>query len=273
MVDPLVLGTSAPGPARADHMMRQAPSSRPVSGPVLFARFAFGPNRLGYCGPDAAAELLGEATGSRDDRALHQLARGFDGAWPYLELIAASNGLTDPLDRRVVEAYWLGNDLLRRVPPGRFAASLDARFRPRIRTGEWRWLAGSIGFGAVPVHAFHVFDVFPRVGLLRTGAVDRALEVMDSCRVRWGRVLDRVGDRLVVEVAPLELRDGRLALGAPRPESVEAWRDGVGFVDDVARGEMIAIHWSWACDRLSARQLTGLSSWTERQLDVANLAI
>ena len=26
-----------------------------VSGPVLFARYAFPPNQLGYCGPDDAA--------------------------------------------------------------------------------------------------------------------------------------------------------------------------------------------------------------------------
>lgn len=244
-----------------------------VSGPVLFARFAFGPNRLGYCGPDAAAELFGEATGGHDDRAIRELARGFEGAWPYLELIASSNGLSDPLDRRVVEAYWLGNDLLRGVAPGRFAESLDARFRPRARNGEWRWLADTVGLGAVPVHAFHVFDVFPRVGLLRTGSIDRALEVMDSCRIRWGRVLGHDGSRLLVDVAPMQFVEGRLVLGPPRAESVDAWHDGVGFVDDVEPGEVVAIHWSWACDRLSGRQLAGLRTWTQRQLDVANHSV
>jgi Family of unknown function (DUF6390) len=244
-----------------------------VSGPVLFARFAFGPNRLGYCGPDAVAELFGEATAGHDDRAIRELARGFDGAWPYLELIASSNGLSDPLDRRVVEAYWLGNDLLQRVPPDRFADSLDARFRPRTRNPEWRWLAGTVSLGAVPVHAFHVLDVFPRVGLLRTGSIDRALEVMDSCRIRWGRVLGRDGSRLLVDVAPLQLEEGRLVLGPPRPESVEAWQDGVGFVEDVEPDEIVAVHWSWACDRLSGRQLAGLATWTQRQLDVANHSI
>ena len=84
-----------------------------MSGPVLFARYAFGPNRLGYCGPDAVDELFGEATGGHDERALRELARAFEGAWPYLELIARRNGLSDPLDRRVVEAYWLGNDAAR----------------------------------------------------------------------------------------------------------------------------------------------------------------
>jgi len=142
----------------------------PPSGPVLFARYAFGPNRLGYCGPDAADELLAEAARQTDDRALRELARSFEGAWPYLELIARANGLADPLDRRVVEGYWLGNDLIGRIPSGVLADSLDRRFQGRLRPSEWRWLAAAPGDGAVPVHAFHVLDVFPRVGLLRSGS-------------------------------------------------------------------------------------------------------
>ena len=55
----------------------ERPAERACSGPVLFARYAYGPNRLGYCGPDAIEELFGEAAGGADDRALRELARGF----------------------------------------------------------------------------------------------------------------------------------------------------------------------------------------------------
>jgi hypothetical protein len=252
------------------------PVRRPVaeaSGPVLFARYAFGPNRLGYCGPDAIEELFGEGTTAGDDRALRELATSFDGAWPYLTLIAEANGRRDPLDREVVEAYWLGNDLLDRVAPGKFGASLEGRFRARLRPAGWRWLAGAPQSGGVPVHAFHVLDVFPRVGLLRTGVVDQAIETMDSCRIRWGRVLERDGDWLVVNVVPLVMTAGRLELGPPRPERIEAWRGGSSFVADVKPEDVISIHWSWACDRLAPDQLAGLITWTNRQLGVANLTI
>jgi hypothetical protein len=245
----------------------------PASGPVLFARYAFGPNRLGYCGPEAVEELFGEGTTGGDDRALRQLARAFEGAWPYLELIARANGLADPLDRRVVEAYWLGNPLLAAVGPAGLEASLASRFRPRLRPDGWRWLAAKPDAGAVPVHAFHVLDVFPRIGLLRSGSVDRALEVMDSCRIRWGRVLERDGEWLVASVVPLAMVGGRLELGPARPERVQAWRDGAGFVDGVAPGDVISIHWSWACDRLTVDQLGGLMTWTAREIGIANLTI
>ncbi len=261
-----------PDAAASRHVGTARPDG-PTSGPVLFARYAFGPNRLGYCGPDAVDELFGEGTVGGDDRALRDLARSFEGAWPYLELIAHANGLADPLDRRVVEAYWLGSPLLDAVRADAFGTSLASRFRPRLRPEGWRWLAGKPDAGAAPVHAFHVLDVFPRVGLLRSGSVGRALDVMDSCRIRWGRVLEQDGEWLVVSVVPLVMADGRLELGPARPERVQAWRDGAGFVNGVRAGDVISIHWSWACDRLSAHQLRGLVTWTSREIAIANLTI
>jgi Family of unknown function (DUF6390) len=243
-----------------------------VSGPTLFARYAYGPNRFGYCGPDDADELL-EAGAAGQDRVLRGLARKFEGAYPYLALIAGANDIADPLDRRVVEAYWLGNGLLTAVPVGVMGTSLDERFRRRLSSAEWRWLASKPVSGARPVHAFHVLDVFPRVGLIRGGRVDGVLDVMDSCRIRWGRVLERIGDQLVVSATRLELSEGHLRHTRPDIERVQAWRDATGFIDAPQPGDVVSIHWSWACDRLDARQLTNLVTWTDRQLAIANTTI
>ena len=245
----------------------------PPAGPVLFARYAYGPNRLALCGPDDAASLFGEGTAGGDDRELRRLAAGFDGAYPYLELIARANGIADPLDARVVDAYWLGNGLLMRVTADELAASLARRFRPRLDEPAWRWLRASAPAGAKPVHAFHVLDVFPKVGLLRSGHVERVVEVMDRCRIRWGRVRERDGDQLVVDAVPLGLVGGRLALLPPRVERVTGWRDGLGFVTGVAPGDVVSIHWGWACEALSPARLRRLVAWTRRQLEVANLSI
>jgi Family of unknown function (DUF6390) len=245
----------------------------PASGPIRFARYAFGPNRLGYCGPDEAGELFAQATSGGDLRKLRDLAGQFEGAYPYLCLIAGSSGIPDPLNETVVEAYWLGNALLGGVRPRTFGDSLEVRFRARIRDDGWRWLAGKPGEGAVPNHAFHVLDVFPRVGMLRTGEIERALEVMDSCRIRWGRVLERDGDSLVVSAVPLLMVDGKLRLGAPRVEKVRGWVDGAGFVEDAVAGDVISIHWDWACERLDARRLAALRSVTAAELRLANQTI
>ena len=110
-----------------------------VSGPVLFARYAFPPNQLGYCGPDDAAGFLARGVNG-DDHGLREMARDFDGALPYLRLIADGNGWPDALDPRVVEAYWLGGPELDRVGPSgvdrRHAPSLPRTQRAALRHGS-----------------------------------------------------------------------------------------------------------------------------------------
>jgi hypothetical protein len=237
---------------------------------VLFARYAYSPNRLGLCGPDDAEALFGEASSRGDDRELRRLAQGFEGAYPYLRLIASANGIEDPLDPRVVDAYWLGSPLLDRVTPQLFGDSLRLRFRPRLRSSTWRWLEGAAPVGGKPVHAFHVLDVFPKVGLMRGEHADRVVETMDACRVRWGRVVEVVGDQLVVNVVPLRLVAGRLELGPAQVGRVTAWRSGAGFIGSVAAGDVVSVHWDWACDILVPEALQRLVAWTRSQLAVAN---
>ena len=123
------------------------------------------------------------------DQGLRELAKGFAGAWPYLELIAASTGIRDPLDYRVVEAYWVGNSLLDSVGMRNIGNSMEDRFR--ARTGhQFPHLVEGVLAGGVPHHSFHVFEIYPWLGLLHD---DRrhatALSVLDRCRIRWGEVL------------------------------------------------------------------------------------
>jgi hypothetical protein len=254
----------APAPART------TPGPPPdVRGPLLFARYAYPPNQLGYCGPADNRALLEYGAASVVDRGLAQLAQAFSGAWPYLELIAAANGIADPLDHRVVEAYWVGNRLLAGVDMASFGNSLLDRFRRRSGPG-WSHLAEAVPAGAVPHHSFHVFGVYPWVGLLRSGASQHPLRVLDRCRIRWGRVLAVHREEVVVRSRPLAWDGARLALGPPTTETATASSGGLGFVADVAPGEWVSLHWDWVCDRLSGRQLAALRHFTLRQLAITN---
>jgi len=254
------------------------PTAAPPTGPVLFARYAFGPNRLGLCGPEDWRSLLelGAASGGTKakaleiDHGLRDLAAGFEGAYPYLELIASAHGIADPMDPRVVDAYWIGNSLSDGVDPVLMTRSMDTRFRPQLQPGAWKWLEGKAEAGARPTHAFHVFDIFPRVGLMRGGAVTDAVGLMDSCRIRWGRVVEISGESLVVNAVPLDLADGKLALGEPKVQTVRRWLDGTGFVSDVDVGDVVSLHWNWACEVLSKSRLDALQRRTLHQLDLAN---
>lgn len=241
-----------------------------VAGPVLFARYAYPPNSHGYCGPADHAAFFEYGVAGHDDRGLRALAQQFAGAWPYLQLIAAATGLDDPLDRRVVEAYWVGSRRLDRVATRAVGDSMEERFRhvtgPRFAT-----LTESVLAGGVPHHSFAVFCVYPWTGLLTDGRkTAHALTVLDRCRIRWGRVVAVSGDQVVVESSPLTF-DGRvLAIGPPALETVVRSVHGLGMVGGLAPGDWVSLHWEWVCDRLTRAQVFRLRAFTERHLAIVN---
>jgi hypothetical protein len=241
------------------------------SGPRLFAQFAYPPNELGYCGPGDPLALLEHTSTGLDEPGLRALARGFAGAWPYLELIAAANKLSDPLDHRVVEAYWVGNRLLDRVAPAMMCRSLEDRFAFRAGSGFQR-LVDPAPDGALPHHSFHVFGVYPWVGLLRLGRVDQPLTVLDRCRIRWGRVTATGCDWATVDSRPLQWDGQRLALGPPRAERVRWTSGGLGLARDLAVGDVCAMHWDWVCDVLPPARLATLRRYSAGQMALVNAA-
>ena len=240
------------------------------SGALLFGRYAFPPNRLGYCGPSDHQALFEYVAARRSERGLVELERRFEGAYPYLLLIAHANDIADPFDRRVVEAYWIGNALLERVNAASFYASLGERFRGRMDGSAFSWLTSKLEHGARPHHNFHVFDVYTRAGLMNDAHAHIAIETMDSCRISWGRVVAVEGAELVVKRPALSWQDGKLALTPPQVLRVMRQIDGRGFADDAQPGDAISIHWTWACEVLTAAALQRLMAATRRYLALAN---
>jgi hypothetical protein len=243
------------------------PRVEPVSGPLTFARFAAPPNVLGYCGTDDHAGFVGNLQAGLDGPELIRLCRSFEGAWPYLELIAQSAGIADPLDPRVVEAYWIGGPLLQRVRPNDFATHLGTRFRGRTEHGEWPWLVSKPGAGAVPHHSFHVLEVMPRIGMLRAGQVQAILPAMGQCLVRPARVVAADDDGLLVEARPLLMHDGRLSLGPAARERVTPSASGR------QPGDLVAVHWGWSCGALSPGQWRTLAATLAAALARANQTV
>ncbi|HET9519464.1 MAG TPA: DUF6390 family protein, partial [Candidatus Limnocylindrales bacterium] len=255
-MNPLIV---ASGPAAVANALATAPAAHPgddavlpggpelpVSGAILFARYAYPPNELGYCGPPDSQALLQYGAEGQVDRGLLELAKGFAGAWPYLELIAHANGIADALDRRVVEAYWLGNELLDAVRAPAYGDSIEERFRGLVGR-DWPHLAAVAEQAPRPHHNVHVFCVYPWVGLLRTGATDHALHVLDRCRIRWGRVRGIGGATAVVESSHLQWDGHRLLLGEPTAETVTVSEGGRALTGGLVPGDLVACHWEWAC--------------------------
>jgi hypothetical protein len=113
-------------------------------------------------------------------------------------------------------------------------------------------------------------EVYPWVGLLRAGAAEHPLRVLDRCRIRWGEVVAVTGGMVTVRFRPL-VWDGRsLRLGPPTLEQAVGSRDGLALAGELRPGDRVALHWDWVCDRLTPRQLGALRHYTARQLTIVN---
>jgi hypothetical protein len=243
-----------------------------TAGAVRFCRYAYAPNALGYCGPDDAQALLEHGAAQHAGPDLVQLARGFEAAWPYLTLIANANAIADPLDDRVVEAYWVGNRLLDGVGAAALGRFLEERFKPRVGR-RWDTLSEVPAGPSVPHHNVHVLVVYPWVGMLRESRSSEPLRVLDRCRIRWGTVDHVEGTRAFVSSRPLSYDGYALSLGEPRVETATVSADGLGFVSDLRPGDQVSMHWDWVCERLDARGVRALRRSTAVALAAANEAL
>ena len=242
-----------------------------TSGPLRFAHYALPPNRLGYCGPDDTTGLWDVTTAGPDEAELSHMAKAFDGAYPYLELIAGHNHIDDPLDERVVDAYWIGNGLLDGIDMATFGSSIDDRFRRRAGS-SWDAMSSAVVAGGAAHHSFHVLCVYPWVGLLRAGTVAEPLLVIDRCRIRIGRITAIDGDEATVDTRPLRWDGATLRRGAVASETF-AWAvEGTSHLDRPAAGDLVTLHWDWICERITAAQAQRLTRWTDRHLAIVNHA-
>ncbi|MGD0588161.1 MAG: DUF6390 family protein [Thermoplasmata archaeon] len=238
-----------------------------MDGVALCARFSIATNRLQYCGPrDAEPALYRAITENADlDRARDALRR-FEALNPYLEAIAAKHHL-DPFDRAVVEAYWVGNDLLEAFDRDDFRPLLDALVRrglPRSTADRLgRWLPEH----PIPHHAFHV--AFVGVGEV-TGHVETTIANMEACRPAWARVTALRGNSVQLRGPTLSVVGDRLTL---EKEVERTLPFDPQILPGLSSGDTVAVHWSHVALALSSAQKAELVRYTARSLDAANEAL
>lgn len=238
-------------------------------GERLFARYAYAPNELGYCGPAETAALFNLGVTGETTLDVAAIARRFSGAWPYAAVLAELAGIDNPLDARVMRAYWTGGPLLDTVDRSAFGVKLLEVLGPQAGH-YWGHLTPALLPEAAPTHGFHVFGVYPWSRLLVAGAPEHPLRVLHNCRIRWGQVVAVDGEHVVVRSRRLAWDGAQLQLAAESEERVRMAVGGRGFVADPRPGDWLALHWDWVCERLTAADLEQLERETARQLQVTN---
>ena len=265
-------------------------------GALLAARYAFMPNKLRYCGGDKNSEIFGYVAENASDQGLKELLEEFATMYPYLKLIAASNKIANPFDYKVVEAYWLGNDLLTNVDMKNFyrylvdEQKLKSKFKPKLLEKVF----GKITLGAKPHHSWYVFNIPKRTGHY---PVEHTIETMDKCRIAaakvkktkilllpegerhevlrgWEKIKKiktEIINKILIEYQPLVIKDNKLTLGDWTEKEVWCEINNQAFIGQPKVGDLVSLHWDWVCDFLTPDQTDNLNKWTKYNLALVNL--
>jgi len=241
-----------------------------MDGVLRCSRYAFGPNRLHFCGPDANREIWDYLNEGFTDFGLQKLLQGFETLYPYLERIAQSNQIPDPFDARVVDAYWIGNELLGHVDKQTlhtyFIDSL--RLKDKLPIQKFRLLENRLGSGLLPSHNFHVLNVPKKMGHQE---MEADVSFKDSCRVSWGKVISVAGPKITIEYEPLIEVAGALALGAPEEKVLIRRLDADYDIDMLKPGEYVTLHWDIPCEVVDEKEVERLRMYTLESIRIANI--
>lgn len=239
------------------------------TGLILCSRFAYPPNALSLCGPNKKIDLNWYATSGNIDQGEVEILTQFSTLYPYLRLIAQENKLNDPFDKRVVEAYWLGNDLLNNIKTKHLGNHLfdDLLLKKKLTRKQQSILQKKLCANILPCHAFHVLNIYKRTGNLNDLYT---LQTMDACLINYGKVIKILSDSMIIKTQPLVLLQEKVVFGPVRQRSIIFQGKKDCMVNSVEAGDFVSCHWGYFCNKLTQRQLQNLMYYSNIALSMAN---
>jgi len=232
-----------------------------MSGPRIAALYGLIPNRLGLCGPQQ--ELLKKfISGKLSIPEIIPTLEKFEAAYAYYKFIAHKNKIASPFNKKVVEAYWLGNELLDKFTAEDLRELIIKRFcRPGLLSKKEAIVrAKLIPEGSKPHHSFHVL-VLGSV----TGSVDFSgkTKLKDVCRVGWGQATQLKKNKIVVSYAPLAGKKN-IVFGKLVKKTIN-WDKEI--LPEIEVGDWVSFHWKHAIQKLNEENIINLYKYTQNTLD------
>jgi len=240
---------------------------------ILFhAKHAYMPNVLGYCGPEERGRILKGIEQGEAGEDLVATLKEFEAAYPFLKLIARNSG-REAFDYRVSEAYWIGNRLLEHVPASDFHGFAQRELKG-MGNERTRSALRNLKGPALPHHSFYVMSTYSLAGPgngpdLSNEASRKIAELIDSCRISWGKVVQVGSEELKVRIRPLTIEGGRLSLAKPALRRVKYNQDVRPF-GAIKPGDTVSVHWNYACDVLTPTQAMNIERYTDADLSLVN---
>ncbi|MFH1895577.1 MAG: DUF6390 family protein [archaeon] len=230
---------------------------------VKACRYSFISNKKNYCGTtDAFSEFKDFIENPLPEKTnkIETLFMSFEALYPYLKLIAKANKLS-PLDEKVVDAYWIGNELLEKVSLDETKEMILADFvKPGLLPKSIALKkAESIPFGSVPHHSFHVLFIN-----FVSRKVEPVLKNLDSCLISWGKIKEVKENSLVVDSVQLVFDSGEFKLKEKR-KAIDS-----GLVFGAEKNSFVSVHWDFAVELIEKQQLKSLKHFTEKNITAVN---
>jgi len=230
-----------------------------MSGLKLAALYGFYPHQLGLCGPAnefSKKTLYSFLKGKKVSlSSVEGILSQFKGAFSYYQLIAKSNRIKNPFDKRVVKAYWIGNSLLEKVNGAELLSMITEQTLKKIRISPQLLKAH---------HNFHVLVV----GSF-SDKISSSLRSIELCRVSWGRVVKiSQNNKVIVEVKPLELKGKKFVLGK---EVLRSVRQDPFLTPRLDLEQIVSIHWGHVIQILNKKELQQLEKYTRLSMEVASM--
>lgn len=240
------------------------------AGLSLCSRFAYPPNSFSLCGPDKQKDLKWYTTSGKIDKGTPEILSKFTTLFPYLTLIAYENNIRDPFSVKVVEAYWLGNNLLNIVRKQKYihALSENIELRKKLKRKNLESVFQKVIQGGLPHHSYHVLNIYKRTGHLD---INHTVETMDACIINWGKIVKVNIGSLVIQTKPLRIMGKQLAFDKPIMRKIIAQGNNDLSFSKLKVGDFVSYHWGYFCQKLTKLQLNNLIYYTSLSIKSANI--
>lgn len=242
-------------------------------GVLMLALFALGPRLKNTCGFRVSENLLFNIIENKIPKEkleeIKNILLKFEVFPPYLRLLAQTHQ-KDIFSPEVQEAYWLGNDLLKKCSSSRLKKEIKEHFlNLGLDFKRANTLTQLIPNGAKPHHSVSVLYSFyaPKDPYLSKIPLKRR----ENCLVLWGEILQIKENTLLVKTPTLNQKSGKWALEKTASKEV-FWKIGkTKLLKTPQKGQFVAIHQDLAVWLLSPSQLQNLQKWTIYHCHLAHL--
>jgi len=218
--------------------------------------YAIKPCLLGLCGPaekEIKNLILNFLYGSKiNEEKLIDYSKQLKSAFTYLKLIAKANKIKNPFDERVVEAYWIGNELLKNVSREKLIKAIRTDLKLSIN---------ELPDGVLPHHSFHVLFI----GSLKNIAPIEKLA--SKCIINCGMVEKIEVKHIFIKTRPLVFFNHKAELGE---EIIQEIGFDCKILPKVKVGDIVSYHWDFACEVIDKQQAENLTDNLRRNIDFYN---